>query len=471
MVKRVHSWVERRPAVAIGILAFALRSAVLAISWHGGAGAWNLSPDSSRYQALADGLVHHQGLSIVDVTGMRRPEYLTLPAYPMVLAGLRQLRTESVLPALLLAGAATSLGAAAIAAAVTSLVGPAAGLLAGLLLAFDVQSIAYSNLLLTDALGVACICFALAILVVYTHRRSPVLAWASGLAVAAALFMRPANIVLLPIAGVGMLGAYLGRDRSHPLNLGMRARLRMLSHILLFLGVASLPVLGWSARNQVRSGMWFYSTSADVVLVRWQLPRLYAEVEGMSVDEARKKIAAELDIESTWSTLGVRPPEFRSRARALSTRLVRQHPVTFGRLYLAGVARVAAQPDGAITQLFGHPVTESGLATGAIGFGEALRRRWQELGWLGGSLYFLQLPYLAGLWLLGALGAWRGLRQPGMRAVTVMAILGAIGFVLIAGGYPGDPRYRLPALPFLILLAAVGASAARRGRERRAVLG
>ena len=185
----------------------------------------------------------------------------------------------------------------------------------------------------------------------------------------------------------------------------------------------------------------------------------------MSFDEARKEIAAELDIESTWSTLGVRPPEYRPRVRALSARLVQQHPVTFGRIYLAGVARVAVQPDGAITQLLGHPVTESGLATGGIGLGDALRRRLQELGWAAGSLYFLQLPYLAGLWLLGALGAWRGLKRPGMRAMTVMAILGAIGFVLIAGGYPGDPRYRLPALPYLILLAAIGARPSRAGRR------
>ena len=39
MVKREQSG-GRRPAVAIGILAFAIRCAVLAISWHGGGGAW-----------------------------------------------------------------------------------------------------------------------------------------------------------------------------------------------------------------------------------------------------------------------------------------------------------------------------------------------------------------------------------------------------------------------------------------------
>jgi len=463
MVKREQSG-GRRPAVAIGILAFAIRCAVLAISWHGGGGAWNLSPDSGRYRALADSFTHGHGFTIVDVTGERRPEYLTLPAYPVLLAGLRTLGTDSPLPALVLAGAATALAAGAV-AALTQLAGPAAGLLAGLLLACDGQSIAYSNLLLTDALGVACITLALAILALYTHRRSPGLAWASGLAVGAAVFLRPANIVLMPIAAVGMIAAYLGRDRSHPLNIGFRARLRMLSHILLFLGLASLPVLSWSARNRERSGMWFYSTSPDVVLVRWQLPRLYAEIEGMSVDEARQRIATELDIESTYTTLGVRPPEYRPRAQALSARLASQHPVAFARIFLAGVARVAVQPDGAITQLLGHPVTEGGLATGAIGFGEALRRRWQELGGAAGSLYFLQLPYLAGLWLLGAVGAWRGLARPGLRALTVSSILGAGIFVLIAGGYPGDPRYRLPALPFLSVLAAIGATSFGRVRK------
>ena len=39
----------------------------------------------------------------------------------------------------------------------------------------------------------------------------------------------------------------------------------------------------------------------------------------------------------------------------------------------------------------------------------------------------------------------------------MVCILGAAAFILISGGYPGDPRYRLPALPFLIVLAGLGA--------------
>jgi 4-amino-4-deoxy-L-arabinose transferase-like glycosyltransferase len=450
MMSRVLSLITRRPAVAIAILAFAIRGSVLAVSWQG-AGEWNLAPDSSRYLALADAVVEGRGLSLEDAAGVQRPEYLTLPTYPLLLATMRFLGTESVLPALTVQCIATSLAAGAFGLIIARIAGPAAGIVAGVLLSLDFQSVGYSSMLLTDALSLAFTTFALAALIGYAQRRSTILVWASGVAVAAAVFTRPANVVLLGIAAVVVIAANLKRPwRS------------MLAHAGLMLGVAALPVLAWSAHNLARSGMWFYTTSPDVVLVRWQLPHLYAQANGVSMDRAREVITAELDLEDTYTTLGVRPPEYRSRARALSQELVRAHPGTFLRSYLAGVVRVAGQPDGSITQVVGHPVTESGLATGAVSRADAFRARWAELGWGYGALYFLQIPYLGALWVLGMLGAFRGLARPGMRLATAAAILGTAAFILISGGYPGDPRYRLPALPSLILLASLGAIPLRK---------
>jgi 4-amino-4-deoxy-L-arabinose transferase-like glycosyltransferase len=453
------SLIARRPAVAIAIFAFAVRGLVLAVSWQG-AGEWNRAPDSNRYLALADAFVEGKGLSLADAAGIRRPEYLTLPTYPLLLAGFRALGTESVLPALIVQCLATSLAAAALSFMVATTIGPAAGILSAVLQSLDFQSVAYSSMLLTDALSLAFITFALATLVGYAQRRSLLLAWATGLWVAAAVFTRPANVVLLLIAAVGMVAVSWARQPWRS----------MLSHVGLMLCVASLPVLAWSAHNHARSGMWFYSTSPDVVLVRWQLPHLYAEAKGTSLERAREIIASELDIEDTYTTLGVRPPEFRQRARTFSRELVAAHPATFLRLYLAGVVRVAAQPDASITQVLGRPVTESGLAQGAIGRADAFRARWNELGWGYGLLYFLQLPYLGAVYVLGLLGAFRGFTRPETRRVLVVCILGAAVFILISGGYPGDPRYRLPALPFLIVLAGLGVipQAKMRTMERQA---
>ena len=127
----------------------------------------------------------------------------------------------------------------------------------------------------------------------------------------------------------------------------------------------------------------------------------------------------------------------------------------------------AAQPDGFITQVLGRPVTEGGFAMGAIGFGEAVRRRWRELGPGPGVIYFLQMPYLCVLWILGLVGAVQGLRDSRMRGLILVPILGAVIFVLISGGYPGDPRYRLPALPFLIVLVTIGVSSLGRKAAAR----
>jgi hypothetical protein len=66
------------------------------------------------------------------------------------------------------------------------------------------------------------------------------------------------------------------------------------------------------------------------------------------------------------------------------------------------------------------------------------------------------LPFVLALWLLAALGAGVGLLNPATRPLAIGLTLTAACVLLTAGGYPGDPRYRLPALPALDVLAALG---------------
>jgi 4-amino-4-deoxy-L-arabinose transferase-like glycosyltransferase len=409
-----------------------------------------IAPDSSRYLALADSLAQNGTFRISDWEGVSRPEYLTLPAYPLLLAALKSLGIQSLVPVLVAQCLLGSIVAAMVFALADRIGGRRSGLVAGAVASLDVQSVAYSNVVLTDALSGGAVFLAFAAFLYYFGRRTTGAALLGGVAAAAAAFLRPANFVILGIGAVAVIAANAAK--------GKRDQRRMLLHAIVLLLVGLLPVLGWSLRNYALSGSWFYSTSGDVVLVRWQLPRLVSATEDIPLDQAREVVTSRLGIEAEYLTLGARPPFYRDRARDLAWEIAREHPATFLRIFGGGLARVAAQPDAFICQLLGQPVAEQGLAAGNIGVAGAFQQRWEELGWGLRLLYFGQLPYLVCLWLCAAAAA-AGLWKPDLRGPILILLLGVVAFVLISGGYPGDPRYRLPAIPLIILLASLAPSA------------
>jgi 4-amino-4-deoxy-L-arabinose transferase-like glycosyltransferase len=435
-------------AVGIWLLAFALRCAVLALSW-GGHGAWNIETDSGLYIGLANSLAGGQGFGTVGPDGQFYPEYLTLPPYPLLLACFKWLTSNWQFAALVTQCGLSAGVAAAVYVVSRRLTNARWAAVAGLLACCDIQAVLYSNLVLTDVLGMTATFAGLAALFRYCNR--PILANAAlcGLAFALAAFVRPVGAYFWLIAAVVVLFAKLGPQ--------LRQRL---AHALAIGLIAVTPVIAWSARNWLHAGSWFYSTTPDIVLVNWQLARLVMETDGVSQKEAREKIAAQLGIADTWRSLCREPDAAaRQRAHALALQMVREHPRLFARLFCAGILRVAAQPDHNITLVFGQQPTETGLAKGATGFREALRARWDELSPLLRVLYFGQIPLVAGLWLLAAIGTAAGLWRPQTRPMTIALALTAACVIVTAGGYPGDPRYRLPALPVLDVLAALGLAA------------
>ncbi len=428
----------------IWVLAFALRGALLANSWRG-QGAWNLETDSGLYIRLADALVHGRGFEMVAADGQFHPEYLTLPPYPLFLALFKLLGRHWQLAALLAQCALGAGVAAAVYAVSRRMVGPRAALLGGLLASVDIQSVLYANLILTDVLGMAATFAALVLLQRYCARPTWRGAAVCGLALALAAFIRPVGVYLWLIGAAVVL-----------VNRGARLRHKLV-HVGSMALLAGVPVVGWSARNYVRAGSWFYSTTPDIVLVNWQLARLVMETDGVSQPEARRIIASRLGIADTWQSLSRNPdPHVRVRAHALALELVRQHPGLFARLYLTGMLRVAAQPDHNVSLVFGQQPTETGLAKGQTSLLRALQERWDELSPTLRILYFGQLPFVLALWLLAALGAGVGLVNPATRPLAIGLTLTAACVLLTAGGHPGDPRYRLPALPALDVLAALG---------------
>ncbi len=211
--------------LVFGLLALAVRCALLAVSWQGG-GAWNLETDSGLYVGLANALVAGQGFGSV-AEGQFYPEYLTLPPYPLFLALFKVLTSQWELAALLGQCLLSSAVVAGVYAVARRLAGPGAAIFAGLLACIDIQAVLYSSLVLTDILGMSATFAALGFL--HRYCRRPVLANAvvCGLALALAAFIRPVGAYLWYIAAFVILVSQLGtrwRTRfAHALVVGLVA--------------------------------------------------------------------------------------------------------------------------------------------------------------------------------------------------------------------------------------------------------
>jgi len=321
---------------------------------------------------------------------------------------------------------------------------PRAAVTVALLAGIEIQSIMYANLILTDLFGMAAGALCVVGLVWYASRPNIAQALICGASFALVGAVRPSCMYLWIVAGVMVLGKS---------GLKLSCMVRTAAHLLIVVTLALAPILAWSARNYCKSDQWFYSTTPEIALVNWQLARLLMEVEGVTQREARADLAAMLHVNDTWEALSDHPnPAARARVKSLALELIGAQPFVFAKLYMLGVARVMIQPDNSISLPFGVSAPETGLAVGTTGIWDAITTRWNALGAFLSILYLSHFLSVVVLWTLGAMGLWLGLRQARLRpAMLALAMMVAL-VVLTAGGYPGDPRYRLPAIPALVLL-------------------
>jgi hypothetical protein len=92
-------------------------------------------------------------------------------------------------------------------------------------------------------------------------------------------------------------------------------------------------------------------------------------------------------------------------------------------------------------------------------------------GWVGATLRNRSTPlqraivvsivaYLAALYLAAARGAWVALRRGQVRAAALL-IVTIVYFMIATGPIAREIRYRLPALPAIVVLAGLGLTAPR----------
>lgn len=227
--------------------------------------------------------------------------------------------------------------------------------------------------------------------------------------------------------------------------------------------VLSLPfviLIGlWVTRNYALTGYTFFSTTEAINLYCCFAPATLAEDEHISISEAYARLNAPFQFQS----LNKISASELFRATEYVTQIIWQHPIGYAKVHLKGVFATLFEPAyRQWLQIMGIEYTASGFLakfvardfTGAI----AALSESSQAGPFLLVLPIFHIIYTIAVYAFAIGGTYKLFRQSffnDQRLLVALCIV-TILYLVIAPGFGGSVRFRIPAEPFLALLAAIG---------------
>lgn len=369
-----------------------------------------LRPDSRSYLAPASGLVQGKGFSLPD----GRQDTLRTPGYPLFLAAHRALTPSYYFPALTqcLLDSATAVFVSLIALTLTS--HPLASM-AGMIYALDPVAAAQAPLILSET-------------------------WFTFLLVSAVW------LALLNSPAAGFFCGLAALTRPVALYLWIPWSFAWGRRFWLFALLAAMPTTLWCARNYVRFGAFEFSSITGINMLFWEGAAVKAAAEGLSFEEARRRLV----VEEPESSAEKENPFLRSeRQKQKALDIMAAHPAAVLKVHAVSTLKMLIGPGlDAVAQGVdpGRPLPSAQSAVDKIagaGTMALLRERpklWIPLVWTA--------LLLACVYPLALVGAWR-LGKTGAHFVIPLLYL-----IAISGGGWAYYRFRVPMMPLLAILAA-----------------
>ncbi len=417
------------------------------------------------YVLLASGLVNGCGFAPRFGTRCGPPELERTPGYPLFLAGIQN-RTATRIVQDVLGG----LICIAVAIFAWRQWGFLAGIIAELLIGFDIASILSGNTILSDTLFAALVTSALLLSSLPAgtlNLKRAVAILCAAILIGLAMLVRPIGQILIVVPPVALLFF-----RASP----TRKSLLIAASLIL----SGMSIFLWSYRNYRKSGNWIFSSVSAVNLYAYRAAGVIAYEEHRPFDQVRSDFLRSLShasnftisnndaevrgaqrkhSEPTWSTWGMtfdaNPVEMRNRG----LKILLAHPWAASIVTLKGLLRncfgVQRQTLGGF--LFG-PRFDPGRRLRGTGFDRKILALLSYPGLL--ALMLIQSLILAFTWLGVALACcrWREARASRQSLIAVPFLFAALLLVAAAGPEASD-RFRVPAMPALALLAGYGWSA------------
>jgi 4-amino-4-deoxy-L-arabinose transferase-like glycosyltransferase len=373
--------------------------------------------DSLEYEDLANKIEHgqpyeghfdgHAGFSL----DLVRP-----PGYPAFLAAVNSSlgisRTRTVALQCLM-GACFSV---VLAVVIGVLFGEIAGLLAGVLYATDWTTIVHASIVVSETLFAVLLGTAICFYLLATRKRSALLTLLAGLFLGLAVLVKPIGQVVV----LAFLFGWFGQEKRRSAG-------------LLFLLSYALCVAPWMLRNDQRYGI---ATVSVIDTINFYLYTAQASAHPHPIaDLAGSGINRDLDrIRREWAS---RPLSALERKRSMEREawpLIRQHWPMVLQQAAMGMARTC-------------------VGTGFVTVASALSDPPGRLK----RLLLATLPFaqLLPLWVLAIVGTLRA--SIGVERSVRVTLAASVIFLLVpAASAVGQSRFRVPAVPSLAVLGALG---------------
>jgi hypothetical protein len=399
-----------------------------------------LEADSFGYLTLAASLQSGAGFArdVADAPThlpIPLPELVRTPGYPAVIALLGALTGHGQPATILLQHLLNLIASLMAAVACYRLFGARAAVVVVLILTFDLQGIALSNLILTEATyGFTLLCVALVVsrLAIEPSWR---LAFVAGGLLGVSTLLRPTSIALPALVGLGLvLHGLLKRQRK-----------AIVAACIVAL-VGNVIEVSWIVRNGIVAGEYTLSTVARHNLVLHASGGL-ARAKGISNQTATDKLT---------SSLGITEPRIRffpmsstenAKVRTFAIDTIRRHKRAFLTEYVIRSINMLFGPDKQILIVLGLPFVSFGIHPPDRPVAATV----PPLSWL---LLGFQIAWLAAVYLLGLKTLLLAVRD-GRAPMAVWICLSLATYVIVlSAGVPGDPRLRWPVIPLLAVVAA-----------------
>jgi 4-amino-4-deoxy-L-arabinose transferase-like glycosyltransferase len=374
--------------------------------------------DSVEYVRLARNLAAGHGFS-QSLAAPYEPDVRRTPVFPSVLAavfavpgaGTRAAALTGMLLSTLTVLAAFRLG--------RSLAGAAAGWWAAALLAIDLTSAAYAGQVLTEPL------FTLLLVLSFLPLLDATAGPAATAAAVSAGALSGLAALCRPIA-VLAFAALAPACRLRAVTRASAARLFVIAAVM-----AGALTAGWTLRNYRVSGTATVSSVAATNMYFHRAAYVEAFLQHRRVEDLRDEWQRDFDARSSaWTEA--------ERVRWMNDHgigLVIRHPFVYAWVALRSAARMLTPDHIVLSSLVG-------------GYGTAAFRVLRGAGWI----------QLAIVYVLAAAGVARLWRVSPVRAAVLAA---PILYFLAIGGPEMYPRFRVPLMPFVCVLAGAGLATER----------
>jgi hypothetical protein len=388
--------------------------------------AQSVTADSKGYLQLAENLLRHRLFSR-DAAPPYTPETIRLPGYPLFLVPAlwtpKPVFTIALVQILLSAFVTVLLWVWLV-----PRTGRPSASFATLLLGLDLVTLCHEPQVLAEVLLNALLIAALVFFwrLLDRDRESPL---AAGLLWALAAFVKPI-VLYLPVF----------------LSLFLLKRPRVM--ILFLLAAYVLPVL-WMLRNEHQTGKRVFTSLDGIVLLRYPA----AQVEAMRTGRPLRAVEQELVKQVTdKNDSGFDDQAKESDAYGtLAREILRSHPFYVIRLCIVGTIRVmyGLGLEMIVDWTGNRPASIDAGTTSAAGIGTLYVMKRHP--WLlpVGLLYFMVLRFLSVIFLLGCWRMWAS----GLRLHSLFLFI-TVAYLVGIAAHQGYYRFRIPAMPFMIVACA-----------------